>query len=218
MTGYTFDYPLFLWLNFDGGAVLDKIMLGISTPAVWAWFYILILYMVWRTYGWRGLLIFLLAAAAAIGLGDMISGIFKHTGMLKSLWAEFPARLRPMYTPELEGLVSNILKKGGQYGTVSGHAATIAAMATIAIPTIARRWFTWMMIAVVLSVPVGAVVVTVPSFLKAGLSLLRLSGVAPKRGYSSVSNRMGSPFLWGISTATISSANLPALIAASAFC
>ena len=150
MTGYTFDYPLFLWLNFDGGAVLDKIMLGISTPSVWAWLYILILYMVWRSYGWRGLLIFLVAAAAAIGLGDMISGIFKHTGMLKNLWAEFPARLRPMYTPELEGLVSNILKKGGQYGTVSGHAATIAAMATIAIPTIARRWFTWMMIAVVL--------------------------------------------------------------------
>ena len=130
--------------------MLDKIMLGISTPAVWAWLYILILYMVWRTYGWRGLLIFLLAAAAAIGLGDMISGIFKHTGMLKNLWAEFPARLRPMYTPELEGLVSNILKKGGQYGTVSGHAATIAAMATIAIPTIARRWFAWMMIVVVL--------------------------------------------------------------------
>jgi undecaprenyl-diphosphatase len=150
MTGYTFDYPLFLWLNFDGGAVLDKIMLGISTPSVWAWLYVLILYMVWRSYGWRGLLIFLVAAAAAIGLGDMISGIFKHTGMLKNLWAEFPARLRPMYTPELEGLVSNILKKGGQYGTVSGHAATIAAMATIAIPTIARRWFTWMMIAVVL--------------------------------------------------------------------
>lgn len=144
------DYPLFLWLNFDGGAVLDKIMLGISTPSVWAWLYILILYMVWRSYGWRGLLIFLVAAAAAIGLGDMISGIFKHTGMLKNLWAEFPARLRPMYTPELEGLVSNILKKGGQYGTVSGHAATIAAMATIAIPTIARRWFTWMMIVVVL--------------------------------------------------------------------
>ncbi len=130
--------------------MLDKIMLGISTPTMWAWFYALILYMVWRTYGWRGLLIFLLAAAAAIGLGDMISGIFKHTGMLKNLWAEFPARLRPMYTPELEGLVSNILKKGGQYGTVSGHAATIAAMATIAIPTIARRWFAWMMIVVVL--------------------------------------------------------------------
>ena len=91
----------------------------------------------------------LLAAAAAVVLSDMIAGIFKHTGLLKNLWAEFPARLRPMYTPELDGLVSNVLKKGGQYGTVSGHAATMMAMATIAIPTICRRWFTWLMCCVV---------------------------------------------------------------------
>ena len=37
---YTFDYPLFLWLNFDGGAVMDKIMVPVSIPAVraqWSW-------------------------------------------------------------------------------------------------------------------------------------------------------------------------------------
>ena len=72
--------------------------------------------------------------------------------MLKNLWAEFPARLRPMYTPELEGAVSNILKKGGQYGTVSGHAATMMAMATVSVPIISRRWFTCLMVAVVLVV------------------------------------------------------------------
>ena len=146
---YTFDHPLFLWLNVDGPAPIDSLMLLVSTPAVWAWLYLLILYMVWRKAGWRGLLLMLLAAAAAVVLSDMIAGIFKHTGLLKNLWAEFPARLRPMYTPELDGLVSNVLKKGGQYGTVSGHAATMMAMATIAIPTICRRWFTWLMCCVV---------------------------------------------------------------------
>ena len=146
---YTFDHPLFLWLNFDGPAALDSTMLAISTPAVWSWLYILILYMVWRGYGWRGVALFVVAAAAAVGLSDMIAGIFKHTGLLKNLWAEFPARLRPMYTPELDGLVSNVLKKGGQYGTVSGHAATMMSMAVIAIPTISRRWFTWLMCCVV---------------------------------------------------------------------
>lgn len=149
---YTFDHPLFLWLNFDGPAALDSTMLAISTPAVWSWLYILILYMVWRGYGWRGVVLVVVAAAAAVGLSDMISGIFKHTGLLKNLWAEFPARLRPMYTPELEGLVSNVLRKGGQYGTVSGHAATMTALAVIAIPTIARRWFTCLMTAVVVLV------------------------------------------------------------------
>ena len=146
---YTFDHPLFLWLNFDGPAVLHSAMLLISTPAVWAWLYLLILYMVWRTSGWRGVALFVVAAAAAVVLSDMIAGIFKHTGLLKNLWAEFPARLRPMYTPELDGLVSNVLKKGGQYGTVSGHAATMMSMAVIAIPTISRRWFTWLMCCVV---------------------------------------------------------------------
>ena len=147
---YTWDYPLFLWLNFDGGAVMDKAMLLASTPAVWAWLYIIILYMVWRKNGWRGIIIFLVAAALAVTLGDMISGIFKHTGVLKNLLPSFPARLRPMYTPELEGMVSNILRQGGQYGTVSGHAATMVSMAVLAIPAVGRRWFTVLMTAVVL--------------------------------------------------------------------
>ena len=144
------DYPLFLWLNFDGGAVMDKAMLLASTPAVWAWLYVIILYMVWRKNGWRGIIIFLVAAALAVTLGDMISGIFKHTGVLKNLLPSFPARLRPMYTPELEGMVSNILRQGGQYGTVSGHAATMVSMAVLAIPAVGRRWFTVLMTAVVL--------------------------------------------------------------------
>jgi undecaprenyl-diphosphatase len=147
---YTWDYPLFLWLNFDGGAVMDKAMLLASTPAVWAWLYVIILYMVWRKNGWRGIIIFLVAAALAVTLGDMISGIFKHTGVLKNLLPSFPARLRPMYTPELEGMVSNILRQGGQYGTVSGNAATMVSMAVLAIPAVGRRWFTVLMTAVVL--------------------------------------------------------------------
>lgn len=145
---YTFDHPLFLWMNFDGGAALDKIMLAISTPAVWACLYLIILYMVWRGYGWRGVVIFLVAAGGAVALGDMISGIFKHAGLLKNLWPSFPARLRPMYTPELEGLI-HVVKEGGQYGTVSGHAATMTAMAVLAITAVGRRWFTWLMVVAV---------------------------------------------------------------------
>lgn len=152
MGGYTFDYPLFLWLNFDGGVVMDNLMLAASKPVAWAWLYILILYMVWRRDGWRGVALFVVAAAVAVGMGDMISGMFKHTGLLKNLWAEFPARLRPMYTPELEGLVSNILKKGGQYGTVSGHAATMMAMAMVSVPAVRHRWFAFLMAAVVIAV------------------------------------------------------------------
>ena len=148
---YTFDYPLFLWLNFDGGAVMDRAMLLASTPAVWIWLYLLILYIVWRKNGWRGVVFFLVAASVAVVLGDMISGMFKHTGLLKNLWASFPARLRPMYTPELEGLV-HVIKEGGRYGTVSGHAATMTAITMLAISAVERRWFTWLMLSVLVIV------------------------------------------------------------------
>lgn len=147
--GYTFDYPLFLWLNFDGGPAMDALMSAASAPVTWAWLYALILYLVWRRYGWRAALLFLVTAGAAVGLADMVSGIFKHTGLLKGVWPSFPVRLRPMHTPELEGMVSNILRVGGTYGTVSGHAATMSAMAVLAIPAIGKGWFAWLMVAVV---------------------------------------------------------------------
>ena len=188
---YTFDHPLFLWLNVDGPAPIDSLMLLVSTPTVWAWLYLLILYMVWRKAGWRGLVLMLLAAAAAVVLSDMIAGIFKHTGLLKNLWAEFPARLRPMYTPELDGLVSNVLKKGGQYGTVSGHAATMMSMAVIAIPTIGRRWFTWLMCCVVALVcysriylgyhfPVDIALGLMTGFVSGGVAYLAMRAVAKR--------------------------------------
>ena len=62
---YTFDHPMFLALNFDGGAVMDKIMILFSTPAFWAWLYLIILWLVWKRHGWRGVLIFVVAALSA---------------------------------------------------------------------------------------------------------------------------------------------------------
>ncbi len=136
----TFDHELFLALNFDGGPVVDRIMVLCSTPAAWAWLYILMLWLVWRRGGWRALLLFAAAAAAALGLADMVAGIFKHSGLLGGLWPSFPARLRPMHTPELEGLV-HAVRDGGRYGTVSAHAATMTALCVTAIPAVRRRWF-----------------------------------------------------------------------------
>ncbi|MBR4995007.1 MAG: phosphatase PAP2 family protein [Alistipes sp.] len=145
---YTFDYDLFLWLNFDGGSVMDALMKCISTPAAWAWLYLLILYLVWRRAGWRGMALFLGVVAAAVGLSDMIAGIFKHTGLLADLWPSFPVRLRPMHTPELQDVI-HIVKQGGLYGTVSAHAATMVSLAVPSIAVISRRWFTYMMVVAV---------------------------------------------------------------------
>ncbi|MFI3280569.1 MAG: phosphatase PAP2 family protein [Rikenellaceae bacterium] len=147
----TWDHSLFLWLNFDGGAFLDSVMILISGKLTWLPLYALLLFMAWRKGGWRAVGIFALCVVVAVGLADMVSGIFKHTGPLKHLWESFPVRLRPMHTPDLEGLI-HVIKGGGKYGTVSAHAATTASIAILAALTLRRRWLTILLAVWVLSV------------------------------------------------------------------
>ena len=167
---YTFDYPLFMLLNFDGGQAMDSLMTAVSGVGMWIPMYLLMLWLVWRKYGWKGVLLFIAAAAVAMGLSDIVCGVFKHSGPLKNLWPSFPARWRPMYTPALEGFdiapdsmmawrravtpdagtAVHVVSTHGRYGTVSAHAATIVAMAVLACNAIRLRWFTWVMTAVVL--------------------------------------------------------------------
>ncbi|MEG1406054.1 MAG: hypothetical protein RSC34_05530, partial [Alistipes sp.] len=101
---YDCDHGLFLALNFDGGAVMDRAMLAVSGTTMWLPLYALILWLVYRRMGWRNVILFVSCLVAALALADMVAGIFKHVGLLKNLWSDFPPRLRPMFTPELEGL------------------------------------------------------------------------------------------------------------------
>lgn len=164
---YTFDHALFLALNFDGGPVMDRLMTIVSGTAMWLPLYALILWLVWRREGWRRTLLFAAAIVLAIVLADMAAGIFKHSGPLKGLWADFPPRWRPMFTPSLEGLEITpdslrALRRAamphdwavhvppeavsGMYGTVSAHAATIVALAVLSCGAIRRKWFTALMV------------------------------------------------------------------------
>ena len=164
---YTFDHDLFSALNFDGGTAMDRVMLTVSGTAMWLPLYALILWLVWRRSGWRGMLIFTALMLAAIGLADMVSGIFKSNGVLGGLLPDFEPRPRPMFTPSLEGLditpdSLRVMRReavphhwavhvppeavSGMYGTVSAHAATIVAPAVLACGAIRRRWFTGLMV------------------------------------------------------------------------
>lgn len=116
---------------------------------------------------WRRLLLFAALLGATIGLSDMVAGIFKANGLLGDLLPDFSPRCRPMYTPSLEGLdiAPDSLRTlrataapgdwqvhvpveavSGSYGTVSAHAATIAALAVLSASVVRRRWFTVLMI------------------------------------------------------------------------
>lgn len=147
----TWDYPLFEMLNFDGGATLDSLMSAISGIVIWIPLYLLILYMVWRRWSWRGVVALILAVALALGLADLLAGIFKHSGPLKNLWPDFPARLRPMFSEGLSDV--NIPSTNhGRYGTVSAHAATIVSLSIISAYAIHRRWFSWLIAVVAIAI------------------------------------------------------------------
>ncbi len=152
MSSVTWDWALFEWLNFDGPQWLDGVMTMISGVAMWLPLYLLIIYMVWRRYSWRGLLAFAVAIGVAIGVADIVSGIFKHQGILADLLPSFPARPRPMHTAEGLEFFTNGYHTGNLYGTVSGHSATVWAIAILSAIVLKRRWFTVLMMAVAVMV------------------------------------------------------------------
>ena len=147
MNGTTWDVALFEALNFDGGKAMDSFMSAVSGVAMWLPLYALILYMVWRRYSWRGLLLFVVAAAVAMGLADVIAGVFKHSGPLKDVWASFPARPRPMWSDGIENIHVPSYEHG-EFGTVSADAATIVSLALLSAMVVQRRWLTVVMIVV----------------------------------------------------------------------
>ena len=150
MNNITWDWGLFEFLNFDGPAWLDSTMTKVSGMMMWIPLYVLIIYLVWRRYSWRGVITFFVALGAAILIADLVAGIFKHQGPLKDLWASFPARLRPMHTPEGIDFATNGYCTHNLYGTVSGHTSTIVAIALLSSVVVRREWFTTLMICVAL--------------------------------------------------------------------
>ena len=150
MNNITWDWGLFEFLNFDGPAWLDSTMTNASGMMVWIPLYVLIIYLVWRRYSWRGIIAFIVALGAAILIADLVAGIFKHQGPLKDLWASFPARLRPMHTPEGIDFATNGYYTKNLYGTVSGHTSTIVAIALLSSVVVRREWFTALMVCVTL--------------------------------------------------------------------
>ncbi len=146
----TFDHDLFLWLNFDGGAFMDSLMTAISGTLMWIPLYLLIAWLVWRKEGWKGVGAFIICLALAMGLADMLCGIFKHSGLLKHVWESFPVRHRPMFDVAVRDMAHVVSYRHGAFGTVSAHAATTCALALISSLVIRRKWFSWMILGIVI--------------------------------------------------------------------
>ena len=178
MENFSFDERLFLWINFDGGAVMDWVMSAISGVWLWMPLYLFILWAVLRKYGWKSMLAFIVCLALAMGLSDMLCGIFKHTGLLKGLLPDFPVRHRPMFDIDVRELAHVVSYRHGPYGTVSAHAATNAAMALLSALAIRRRWYNIAIVAITLIISYSRIYLAChfPQDIVLGLAVGAISG------------------------------------------
>lgn len=159
---------LLLFLNFDSGPFWDTFFWHVSGKLEWIWLYLLILWMIYRRFGWKKTLLALLIIVAAVAACDQIANFFK---------ANYP-RLRPTRTPHLEPFLHTVRGyRGGMYGTVSAHAATTFSIALISAAIIRKKLFTVLIVCWSLLVGYSRIYLGVHYPLDVALGLLTGTGV-----------------------------------------
>lgn len=115
-----YDTELFLYLNKLGSPTWDRLWLIITAEFTFVPLYIVLLYLIYRSYGFKPMLIFVLTIALMITFTDQITNLFKHTFQ----------RPRPCRLDELlnDGM-RYIAARCGRYGFFSGHASNSMAAA-----------------------------------------------------------------------------------------
>ncbi|MDA3905276.1 MAG: phosphatase PAP2 family protein [Bacteroidales bacterium] len=112
------DKQVFLFLNSIHNGFFDFLMWWFSDKLIWIPFYLYLLFLIIKKYGWESIAI-LLSLAILIALSDQISGLVKDSVQ----------RFRPSHNPDIQGQVRTLNGYlGGNYGFVSAHAANSFAL------------------------------------------------------------------------------------------
>lgn len=124
-----YDHELMLWLNYDGGTLLDAFWFAVSYKFSWIPLYAAILYVFWRLAKsqsldsrsfWLRLGCLIVTTALVILAADQLS-----SGLIKPL----VERPRPSHEPGLMEQLHYVNDyRGGRYGFVSSHAANTLAL------------------------------------------------------------------------------------------
>jgi len=116
-----FDVNVFHMLNRANNPFFDEIMWWISQKFVWIPLYILLAWMLFKQYGWKGMAVVMLAAGFCVLLTDQIS-----VHAFKDVFQRF----RPCHNVEFGRVVHTVNDYcGGQFGFVSSHAANVFGIA-----------------------------------------------------------------------------------------
>ena len=112
----TTDHQLTVFLNFNGGTLLDNLWLMFSSRLIWVLPALALIVHLYRNKKTRKkTIVVVIALAVIITLCDQTTS---------TIMKPYFARLRPSHTPGIENLLHYVNGyRGGQYGFASSHAA-----------------------------------------------------------------------------------------------
>ncbi len=114
-----YDTDLFLFLNNLGSESWDGLWKLITNKLTFIPLYALLLFLVYKNFGVKGMLIIIVCVILMITSADQLANLFKH-GI---------QRPRPCREEELQSLMRFVVERCGRYGYFSGHAVNSMATA-----------------------------------------------------------------------------------------
>jgi undecaprenyl-diphosphatase len=112
-----YDKDLLVYLNGLGTENWDGFWLLITNQLSWIPLYLIFLYLIFRSFGWKKTLGLVLLTAVMITFSDQFTVFMKN----------YFERLRPNRDPSINQLI-RILKNNSSFSFVSGHATTSMAV------------------------------------------------------------------------------------------
>lgn len=113
------DKNLFLYLNNLGTETWDNLWLVITNKFTSIPLYAFLLFLIYKKYGWKALLLLVFVVAGLITFTDQITNVFKDTFQ----------RPRPCRAEGVMDLMRYVAPRCGKYGFFSGHASNSMAVA-----------------------------------------------------------------------------------------
>jgi undecaprenyl-diphosphatase len=132
------DRALMLDINGSWGPGWDMFWWLVTQPWFWIPLFVATIWLLWKKLGWRGMLLALGFVVLGLALADQTANFFKtHTPKFRPTRTLLPWDGVPYNT--LIHTVKGYI--GGNFGTVSGHAATAMAIGLTAAGIYRRWWF-----------------------------------------------------------------------------
>jgi len=114
-----YDEQLFVFFNSLGSPTWDGMWLFITSKYSSIPLYAVLLYLIFKQFGWKNTLIIMLLVAVMIAATDQLANLFKHSFQ----------RPRPCQEDHLKEIIRFIAPRCGRYGYFSAHAASAMALA-----------------------------------------------------------------------------------------